>query len=126
MPFIHIRSLHFEKSLDASKVIKEITEDFSIATGVAIEHITVTWEFVTPGHYAVAGKVVEYQSMESHPLLVDLLIPDFNSAQEIEDMVRETAKSISRRVKIPVDNIFVHGHVARSGRVFDAGEIVHW
>jgi phenylpyruvate tautomerase PptA (4-oxalocrotonate tautomerase family) len=126
MPYIHIKSLEFENGLETSGVIKQVSQDFSEATGIAVEHITVTWSFLPPGHYAVAGEVADYQPITSHPLMVDLLVPDFNSSERIEQMIQKTARSLSLRAQIPIDNIFINCRVACSGQVFDGGEIVYW
>lgn len=126
MPFIHIKSLPFNPPLKVSAVIAAFTKDFAKGTGIGIEHVTATWEFLLPGHYAVAGKVATTQPPTSHPLLVDLLSPDFNSPAQIEKMLRVTASSLAKRARVPIENIFIHHHPARSGMVFDAGTIERW
>jgi phenylpyruvate tautomerase PptA (4-oxalocrotonate tautomerase family) len=126
VPFIHIKSLPFEHELDISRVIQQITDDFSIAAGIGKEHITVTWCFIPAGQYAVAGQAAQCQSASGHPLIVDLLVPDFNTSETIELFIQETAKSISQHTQLPLDNIFINCSLARSGRVFDSGEMVHW
>jgi hypothetical protein len=45
MPFIHIKSLPFEKPVAIKAVPEGISEDFSHETGIALEHVTATWEF---------------------------------------------------------------------------------
>jgi hypothetical protein len=44
-PFIHIKSLLFEKSVEIKAVLVGISEEFSHETEIALEHITATWEF---------------------------------------------------------------------------------
>lgn len=126
MPFIHIKSLPFDQSLDAPTVIEGLARDFASATGIALEHVTVTWDYLPSGHYAVAGKTAAYQPRDSHPFLVDLLTPDFNSPEIIEKMLTVVAQSIARHTNMPIHNIFIYHRQARSGSVFDAGEIVRW
>jgi phenylpyruvate tautomerase PptA (4-oxalocrotonate tautomerase family) len=126
MPFIHVKSLPFVESFDVSAVLGGLTEDFAKGAGIGLEDVTVTWEFLAPGHYAVAGKAAQDQSPDSHPVLVDLLAPDFNSAAAVEQMLTTVASSISKRAKVPITNIFINHRQARSGMVFDAGEIVRW
>ncbi len=126
MPFIHVKSLPFEQSLDIAAVLEGLSRDFAEGTSTGIEHVTATWEFLPAGHYAVAGKAASYQPQSSHPVLVDLLSPDFNSPQKIERMLQVAASSIARRTGIPIDNIFINHRAAHSGMVFDAGEIVRW
>ncbi len=126
MPFIHIRSLPFETPFDVSAIIEEVTKDFAQGTGVGLEHVTATWAFFLPGHYAVAGKAVPDQPQNTHPILVELLAPDFHSAQDIEKMLTTVAASLSKHVRMPIHNIFVYYRQAHAGMVFDAGEIVRW
>ena len=126
MPFIHIKSLPFQNSFDVSKVIEGVSKDFSKAVGVDLKHVTTTWQFLQPGHYAVAGIAVLSQPETSHPVLVSLLAPDFESSAQIEKALLAVAASISKRTKIPRNNIFINYEQAHSGMVFDAGEIVRW
>jgi hypothetical protein len=126
MPFIHVKSLPFDRAFDVSSVLAGLTEDFAQGTAIALEHVTATWEFLPAGHYVVAGKAQRYQAENSHPVLVDLLSPDFNPARKIEKMLGVVAASISSRANIPIDNIFIHHRRAQSGMVFDAGEIARW
>lgn len=126
MPFIHVKSLPFKPALKVSAVLKGITEDFAEGTGIGAEHVTATWEFLSPGHYAVAGKSASHQKENSHPVLVDLLAPDFNSAKDVTNMLLVVASSISKRAKIPLSNIFINHRQAHAGSVFDAGELASW
>jgi hypothetical protein len=82
--------------------------------------------FFAPGHYAVAGKAAKRQPQDSHPVLVDLLAPDFNPAAKVEKMLTVVASSISKRAHVAITNIFIQHRQARAGMVFDAGEIVRW
>jgi phenylpyruvate tautomerase PptA (4-oxalocrotonate tautomerase family) len=126
MPFIHIKSLPLDDSFDASAVIEGLSEDFAKATGVGVEHVTATWEILPPGYYAVGGKTALHQSLNSHPVLVDLLAPDFNSDESVEKMLSAVSSSISKRANISINNIFINYRQAHSGMVFDSGEIVRW
>ena len=126
MPFIHIKSLPFARTFSVASVLEGLTKDFSKGTSIGIEHVTATWEFLPAGHYAVAGKAESTQPENSHPVLVDLLSPDFNSQEKIERMLEVTAASISKRANIPIKNIFINHRQAHSGMVFDAGEIARW
>ncbi len=126
MPFIHIKSLPFKPPLPMNGVVEGITRDFSTRTGIDIEHITATWDFMEPGHYAVAGQAASSQQTWSHPVLVDLLVPDFNTAEAIEEMLLAIASSISERTGVPAGNVFINCRKAVSGQVFDGGKIVRW
>jgi hypothetical protein len=126
MPLIQIKSLLFEEGLEVSSILSGICRDFAEQMGVEIAHVTVVWEFLESWHYAAGGQTAPNQPRESHPILVDLLIPDFNSAETVERMLKSVAASIAKRAGISESNIFINVRQARSGRVFDAGEIVRW
>ena len=126
MPFIHVRSLPLEPTRDIAAVLEGLIRDFADGTGIGLEHVTATWDLLPAGHYAVGGRAAQRQPERSHPVLVDLTAPDFNPPELVETMLRTVAASIARRAGVPLDNVFVLHREARSGMVFDAGEIVRW
>jgi phenylpyruvate tautomerase PptA (4-oxalocrotonate tautomerase family) len=126
MPLIHIKSLPFEQELDIPLIIEMVSRDLSQQLDIPAEHITVTWEYLQIGHYAHNNKVCDHQPNASHPVLIDLLAPDFHSEATIGKMLRHIAVSISKHTNISDSNIFINCRCAHSGRVFDNGEIVHW
>ncbi|MEN8207404.1 MAG: hypothetical protein ABFS24_15570 [Pseudomonadota bacterium] len=126
MPFIHIKSLPFNPSLDRSRIVEGIARDFSGKTGIELFHIHTTWEFFSPGCYAKGDKTPEYQPDARHPLIVDLLTPDFNDMDTIAVMLESIAESISERAVFPKNNIFINHRYAHQGMVFDDGKIVRW
>jgi phenylpyruvate tautomerase PptA (4-oxalocrotonate tautomerase family) len=124
VPFIHIKSLPFE--LDVGAVLEGVSRDLAKATGVELRHVHATWEFLQPRHYAVAGRASLRQPKSSHPLLVDLLAPDFNDARVVEAMLACVASSLAKRARVARDNIFINHRQAHSGMVFDAGKVERW
>ncbi len=126
MPFIHIKSLPPVDEPDITALLEGLCADFARDTGIGIEHVTATWEWLEPGHYAVGGKSAREQPADSHPLLVDLLVPDFNADDDVERMLVAIAGSLAARAGAARGNIFINQRDARSGRVFDAGDIVRW
>lgn len=126
MPFIHVKSLPLKSSLKMNDVVEGLTRDFAQGTGIGLEHVTATWEFLPSAHYAVAGKSALHQPKDSHPILVDLLVPDFNSSDDVEKMLPLIASSISRQTSVPFNNIFINCRQAASGFVLDTGKIIRW
>jgi len=126
MPFIRIKSLPFEESFSISKAVLGINNDFSIANGIPLNHVHTTWELFTSGHYAKGEKAPTFQPYSNHPIIVDLLTPDFNGKEEINIMLETLAKSISSHSKMNLKNIFINHQPAHSGMVFDDGKIVEW
>lgn len=126
MPFIKIKSLKFDKPIKIDDIIVNLSKDFSQKVGVDLEHITVTWEYFDPNHYVVAGKTTKTQPQTTHPILVDLLVPDFNGPDKIKKMLESVADSLSSHTGIPIDNIFISCAHAHSEMVFDSGKIDKW
>ena len=126
MPFIQIKSLPMNESLNMPHVIAGIAQDFSDKVGTELCHIHTTWEFFLPGCYAKGSKTADVQPESNYPLIVDLLTPDSNTQDTISFMLRTIAESISKRANFPVSNIFINHRQAHSAMVFDDGEIVHW
>lgn len=126
MPFIHISSLPRDQSPDIADLLEILSREFAARTGIGIEHVSATWTWLQPGHYAVGGRTASTQPPDSHPLLVELLAPDFNSAQQVEIMLAAIVDCLVEQDIAGKDNIFVNHRTAASGRVFDAGEVVRW
>ena len=126
MPFIHIRSLPFDRAFKPAAVLTGMSKDFAAATGIALRHVTATWSFIEPGCYAAGGVTASSQPADSHPVLVDVLAPDFSPSQAIQGMLETIAASIAKRARVPRENIFIHYRRAHSGMVYDVGQVVRW
>jgi len=126
VPFIHIKSLPIEEETDVSRIVKNISIEFSSTTGIQISHIHTTWEYFQSGYYSKGDKVSEYQPDKNFPIIVDLLTPDFNDLGKIEIMLESIANSISKNMNLPKNNIFINNRQAQSSMVFDDGKIVKW
>lgn len=126
MPFIHVKSLPFKGPVDLQPVVEGISRDFARDTGIGLGHVAVTWEFLPGGAFAVAGKAAYHQPRASHPVLVDLLAPDFNDPATIAHMMKAVAQAISLRTGVTAANVFVNYRQAHAGMVFDSGEVIRW
>lgn len=126
MPFIHVKSLPFEQPIEAGALLEELSEEFAIRAGVDLKHVTATWQWFMPGHYAVGGRVAHQQPDRSHPVLVTLLLPDLYSQATLEHMLTSIPVIIAKLTAVPSDNVFVHCLRAPSGTVLDAGQLLHW
>ena len=94
MPFIQVKSLPFEEAFNASKAVEAITRDFATDNSIPIIHVHTTWEFYQSGCYAKGEDAPSFQPNFNHPIIVDLLTPDFNKIVIIEVMLTSLAKSI--------------------------------
>lgn len=126
MPFIHIRSLPFDRELDVSAVIAGLSDDVALDTGVELKHLHVTWQFLEPGHYAGGGQTALRQPDDTHPILIELLTPDFLDVATSGQMSMAIARSLAARAGVSRKNIFIHHRRALSGSVFDGGDVVSW
>lgn len=127
MPFIHIQSLPVsESTFSLNRILPAVSSDFSKALELDTQHITVTWQFYPPNSYSVAGKVSPSQPKNSHPILVEVFAPDFNSQETVEKMLTTIANSIAEHAAVNVSNVFISFRPARSGQVFSDGDIVRW
>ncbi len=126
MPFIHVKSLSLPSDTDLASLVEGLSHDFAGKANIDVKHVTVTWEIMNLDAYAVGGKVASRRGRGSFPVLVDILAPDFNSPAKVREMLRVVAGSISTRIDVSIEGIFVNYRQAHSGMVFDAGDVVEW
>jgi phenylpyruvate tautomerase PptA (4-oxalocrotonate tautomerase family) len=126
MPVIAVRSLPLPGVADLRLLVEAISTDFAREARVEPEHVTVTWQLLPAGAYAVGGRAAETQPAESHPVLVDLLLPDFHDPGAVERMLRAIAQAVAIHARLPIANVFVCARLARPGFVFESGRTVRW
>ena len=126
MPFIHIRSLPPAVRFDVARAVRGVSSAFARETGIDEQHVTVTWDMLAPHHYASGGATATAQPATSHPVLVELLAPDFHRSEQIESMLTALASAVAHEAGVAPDNVFASFRAARSGEVFDDGAIVRW
>jgi hypothetical protein len=126
VPLIQIKSLPLEGGLSISSILEGISRDFSEQVGIEIKQVMITWEELPSWCYAIGGRTTPNQPKDSHPILVDLLVLDFNPPDRVEKMLRCVASIIAKWIGIQENNVFINVRAARSGQVLDAGEIVRW
>lgn len=127
MPFIHIKSLPFERPFDAASVLQGISKDFSQGVRIDLAHVAATWTFFAPGHYANAGKTCAVQTdSASHPVLIQLLAPDFNTSDRIRLMLECLAEVVAAQAGLKKECLFIEYRMAHSGQVYDCGSVVTW
>jgi len=93
---------------------------------VPLEHVHSTWEYFPAGHSARGELTSDSQLAAPHLVLVELLTPDYNKGEIARKMLQVLAASLAIHAEIPLRKIFIHHQQARSGMVFDDGEIVRW
>lgn len=112
MPFVHVRSLPLPSpQFQVEGAVRSIREELANATGIGAEHITVTWEWLAA------------QASAEPLVLAEVLAPDFHPPERVEAMIRSVAATVERETGTPA---FVEFRAARSGHVYDGGEVVRW
>lgn len=107
MPFSHVRSLSPGGRFESGEAVRAVSHDFAAAAGTDEQHVTVTWQILEPGHYSHAGQTAAEQPEDSHPVLVELLAPEFHPPQHVEEMLEATADAVARASGVDAANVFV-------------------
>ncbi|MPW28892.1 hypothetical protein F9L16_07715 [Agarivorans sp. B2Z047] len=126
MPIVHIRSLALPNAIDMPSLLDKLANAFAQQAKIQLEHISIEWNYIQPGHYFVNQQVHHQQQANQPPLMVELFIPDVHSDKRQQQLVSVLAKVIHQHSHIALDNIFVSLRVALSGSIFDNGRIVTW
>ena len=125
MPIIKVTSLPFENQ-DSSAWPVQVCEHFVRSTEIPLKHVSATWQLLPNGHYAYAGMRAQYQPKDSHPIIVEIMLPDFYALDRVEKIIHAAVEAISFASRMPKQNIFVQVTRARAGAVYDEGRIVRW
>ena len=125
MPIIKVTSLPFENQDSASWPV-QVCEHFARSTEIPLKHVSATWQLLPHGHYAHAGVRAQYQPSDSHPVIVEIMLPDFYALDRVEKIIHAAVEAVGFASKLPKQNIFVQVNRARAGAVYDEGRIVRW
>ncbi|PSW05135.1 hypothetical protein [Photobacterium lipolyticum] len=126
MPLIRVKSLPFDHDVDVSQVVCSLSQAMSDANDIEPHHIMITWEYLSPDHYSHGGKVTQSQPINTHPVLIDLVAPNFNTEDQIMAMLELIANTLAELVPIAKNNIFINYTPAYSDGVYDEGHVVEW
>ncbi len=126
MPVIHIQALPQQAPLDTGDVLSQLSRQLAANCGIDLQHVSATWRELSSGCYVDAGKPATVQPDSSHPILVDVSIPEIYPDAKIDCMMQTLAHVLKRQLGIPLDNIFIAVHTVQAGQVFDGGEVQHF
>lgn len=124
MPVISIKSLPLSKPMSIGTVLKKLNIEVAAETGYEPRHIWSYWLFIDRHMYAVGDETSAVINPETHSPIIEITGFEGKRDELVEKMLRITAKVIAREMQISESNIFITYNEARSGRVFDGGEIV--
>lgn len=125
MPILRITSLPFENQ-DSGSWAVEVCQHFAASTEIPLQHVSAIWQLLPNKHYAHGGNVAYFQPRDSHPVIVDVLLPDFYALDSVENIIMASVDAVCHVSLLPANNVFVQVNRARSGAVFDEGQIVRW
>ncbi|PSW20674.1 hypothetical protein C9I98_07455 [Photobacterium sanctipauli] len=126
MPLVRIKSLPFAQEVELPKVLKTLSKAISESSDIDLHHVMATWDFMTPHHYAHNGNVVDCQPEHTHPVLVHLFAPNFNTEEQIAKMLELIADTLASQLPVSKRNIFINYSPAYSDGVYDEGHVVEW
>ncbi|KKD00407.1 MULTISPECIES: hypothetical protein [Photobacterium] len=126
MPLIRIKSLPFAGDVEVNVALSILSQAIADATQIPQQHIMIVWEYIPAGHFVHGGQLANQQPSNSHPVLVDMVAPNFNTEAQIAAMLELIATSLSRTLPVAQNNIFINYTPAYSDGVYDDGHVVEW
>lgn len=126
MPLIRIRSLPLAQDTDIARVLEGISKEFAEAVAISVDQIHLSWEYWAPGFYVHQGRAAGLQEDHSHPVQVEIFVPDHFSQTRVELMLSRITKAICRRVHVSFENVLVVHRKLASGSVFSHGSLQRW
>jgi phenylpyruvate tautomerase PptA (4-oxalocrotonate tautomerase family) len=125
MPVISIKSLPVGKRINTSKILTKICKKAAKEIGYKPKHMWATWEFLQPKNYAVGSKLSKRQTKTTHSPIVRILSFEGKPLPHIKKLMTKVAEILSKELRIDTGNIFIEYSEARSGKVFDGGQVVY-
>ncbi len=125
MPIVRIHCLPKE-GLDPGLAVRGITSALVEATDIAPENISVVWLTTLADHYSHAGALAATQPRATHPILVDLLAPDFHRAHTVHAIMKCLVREVAALAAVDPENVTVVHYPVGSGQVYDQGRLINW
>lgn len=125
MPIVRINCLPVKK-LDLGLAVRGVTSALATATEIDPEHISVLWNELSADSYAHRGDLAELQPQATHPILIDLIAPDFHRPHLVQLMMKTLAHEVAVLTGADHNNILIIHQPQSSGHVYDQGRLVSW
>ena len=126
MPIIRISSLSLSESLDMKQVMQALSSGISRDVRIEQAQLSISWQIIAANHYIAKGEVAETQPSHSHPILVELLMPEVLSKDLSEKIMHSLAHRLGKELNFPVSNIYIYERQLASQQVFEKGMIANW
>lgn len=126
MPIIRINSLPLADSLDMKQVMQALSSGVSRDVRIEQAQLSISWQYINENHYISKGELAEKQTSHSHPILVELLLPEVLSKDLTEKIMHSLAHRLGKELNFPVTNIFIYERQLQSSQVFEKGMLANW
>lgn len=126
MPIIRISSLPLSENLDMKQVMQALSSGISRDVRIEQAQLSLSWQIISADHYIAKGEVAETQPSHTHPILVELLMPEVLSKDLSEKIMHSLAHRLGKELNFPVSNIFIYERQLASRQVFEKGMIANW
>lgn len=126
MPVISIKTLPLdEDEVRTPDILKKLCTTVSQELNYKPSHVWATWEYIAPHLYSVGNYSVPFQPQSTHAPLVRVLAFEGRSKREIEALLHVIARVLAQELKVDLGNIFIEYSEARSGKLYDGGQVVY-
>jgi hypothetical protein len=125
MPVICVKSLPLNKPMTIGSVLKKLNNEVAAAIDYDPSHIWSYWQFIERHMYAAGDSIAAVIQKETHSPIVEVIGFEGKSQELIEKMLKTIADVLAEGLTIERSNIFITYFEAKSGSVFDGGEIVY-
>jgi len=126
MPIIRISSLPLADNRDMPKVMEALSSGVSRDVRIEQAQLSICWQYITENHYIAKGELAEQQPSHTHPILVELLVPEVLSKDLTEKIMHSLAHRLGKELNFPVSNIFIYERQLHSNQVFEKGMLANW
>ncbi len=126
MPIIRISSLPLSPSLEMGSVMQALSSGISRDVRIEKAQLSITWQIIAADHYIEKGELVQSQPSNSHPILVELIVPEVLGKDLTEKVMHSLAHRLGKELNFPVTNIFIYERQLASQHVFEKGMLAHW
>lgn len=126
MPVISIKTLPLdEDEVRTPDILKKLCTTVSQELNYKPSHVWATWEYIAPHLYTVGNYSVPFQPQSTHAPLVRVLAFEGRSKKEIDALLHVIARVLAQELKVDLGNIFIEYAEARSGKLYDGGQVVY-
>ena len=126
MPIIRISSLPLSESVQMDSVMTALSSGVSRDVRIEQAQLSISWQYLQPGHYISKGELADKQPAHTHPILVELVVSEVMAHELREKIMHSLAHRLGKELNFPVSNIFIYERELQESQVFEKGMMAHW